>query len=121
SLMALLYPNGHPYGRPTKGAIEVVESLPRERLQRLHADRFAPGELTAVVVGDVEVERARDLAARVFSDWRKPRPPAIPLGPPAPAMSRRRLVITMMNKAQTDIAYGFTTIRRSDPAYEALR
>jgi zinc protease len=27
----------------------------------------------------------------------------------------------MMNKAQTDIAYGFTTIRRADPAYEALR
>jgi zinc protease len=27
----------------------------------------------------------------------------------------------MMNKAQADIAYGFTTIRRHDPAYEALR
>jgi len=27
----------------------------------------------------------------------------------------------MMNKAQADIAYGFTTIRRADPAYEALR
>jgi zinc protease len=27
----------------------------------------------------------------------------------------------MMNKAQTDIAYGFTTIRRADPAYDALR
>ena len=27
----------------------------------------------------------------------------------------------MMNKAQADIAYGFTTIRRADPAYDALR
>ena len=33
SLMALLYPDGHPYGRPTKGTIEVVESLTRERLR----------------------------------------------------------------------------------------
>ena len=27
----------------------------------------------------------------------------------------------MMNKAQADIAYGFTAIRRADPAWEALR
>jgi len=52
SLMALLYPHGHPYGRPTKGTMEIVESLTRDRLLRLHADRFAPSELTAVIVGD---------------------------------------------------------------------
>src|SRR5204863_7590185 len=55
SLMALLYPDGHPYGRRTKGSIEIVESLTRDPLQRHHAERFAPSELTAVVVGDVEV------------------------------------------------------------------
>ena len=121
SLMTLLYPDGHPYGRPTKGTIEVVESLTADRLRRLHADRFAPSELTAVIVGDVEVERARDLVASAFGGWRKPRPPPLPIGSPPPATNRRRLVIPMMNKAQTDIAYGFTTIRRADPAYEALR
>ena len=121
SLMALLYPDGHPYGRPTKGTIEVVESLTRERLLQLHADRFAPGELTAAIVGDVEVNRARDLVERAFGGWRKPRPAPVPLVAPAPGLGRRRLVIPMMNKAQTDIAYGFTTIRRADPAYDALR
>jgi zinc protease len=121
SLMALLYPGGHPYGRPTKGTVATVEHLTREQLVRLHADRFAPSELTAVVVGDIEVERARDLAAGVFGDWRKPRPAPVPLASPAPAVGRRRLVIPMMNKAQTDVAYGFTTIRRADPACEALR
>ena len=121
SLMGLLYPDGHPYGRPTKGTIEVVESLTRERLLQLHADRFAPGELTAAIVGDVEVHRARDLVERAFGGWRKPRPALVPLAAPAPGPGRRRLVIPMMNKAQTDIAYGFTTIRRVDPAYDALR
>jgi zinc protease len=121
SLMALLYPNGHPYGRPTKGTVETVESLTRARLQRLHADRFAPGALTAVIVGDVEMDRARDLVARAFGGWRTPAPPPIPLTSPGAVTSRRRLVIPMMNKAQTDIAYGFTTIRRADPAYDALR
>jgi zinc protease len=121
ALMALLYANGHPYGRPTKGTIEVVEGITPERLRRLHADRFAPGELSAVIVGDVDLARARDLTVRAFGDWRKPRPAPVPLGSPVPVSSRRRLVLPMMNKAQTDIAYGFTTIRRADPAYEALR
>jgi len=121
SLMALLYPGGHPYGRPTKGTVGVVESLTRERLLRLHSDRFAPNELTTVIVGDVEIDRARDLVEAAFGDWRTAPPAQVPLTSPAPALARQRLVIPMMNKAQTDIAYGFTTIRRADPSYEALR
>ena len=119
SLMALLYPDGHPYGRRTKGTIGVVETLTRERLVRLHAERFAPSELTAVVVGDVPAGAAIDVAARVFGDWRVPPPVPIALPHAVPADRRRRLVIPMMNKAQADVAYGFTTIARRDPAYYA--
>src|SRR5258706_4834479 len=40
--------------------------------------------------------------------------------PPMPSSRERRVrVIPMMNKAQADIAYGFTTILRADPAYYA--
>ncbi len=120
ALMSLLYPNGHPYGRLTKGSIDTVERLTRERLVRLHAARFAPAELTAVVVGDVEVSKAVDTAARVFGGWRAPKPPAIAMVSPVPATRRQRLVIPMMNKAQVDIAYGFATLRRADPAYYAF-
>jgi len=120
TLMALLYPNGHPYGRRTKGSIDGVGSLTRERLARLHADRFAPTELTAVVVGDVEVPRAVETAARVFGGWRAASPQAITLASPAPVTERRRLVIPMMNKAQVDVAYVFATLRRADPAYYAF-
>ncbi len=120
ALMALLYPDGHPYGRRTKGSIEIVEALTRDHLARLHAARFAPSQLTAVIVGDVEMARARDAAARVFGGWRTPEPAKIAVASPAPAAVRHRLVIPMMNKAQADIAYGFTTIRRSDPGYYAF-
>jgi zinc protease len=121
ALMALLYPGGHPYGRPTKGSVEVVEGLTRDSLVGLHESRCAPSELTAVVVGDVEAGRVRDAAARVFGGWARPEPRPIPLQSPAPSAGRRRHVIPMMNKAQADIAYGFTTIRRADPAYDAFR
>jgi len=121
ALMALLYPDGHPYGRRTKGSREAVESLTRDRLLRLHSERFAPCELSTVVVGDVDMSRASDLAAGVFGRWSAPRPAAIALSSPAAATSRRRVIIPMMNKAQADIAYGFTTIRRRDPDFEPLR
>jgi zinc protease len=117
TLMSLLYPDGHPYGRRTKGSIEIVEGLTRDQLRRLHAERFAPSELTAVVVGDVDPGRIKETAARVFGAWRRPVPPPIALPPVKPTGTRRRAVIPMMNKAQADIAYGFITLRRHDPDY----
>ena len=121
ALMALLYPPPHLYGRRTKGSIETVESLTRDQLVRLHAARVAPSVLRAVVVGDVDVAAAQDTAHRVFGGWRVPPQAPIALAAPPRPSGRRRLVIPMMNKAQTDIAYGFTSIRRADPSYYALQ
>jgi zinc protease len=119
TLMALLYPAPHPYGRRTKGTIEIVDRLTRDRLAELHATRFAPGRTSIVTVGDVEPSRSLALIERVFGDWNTPLPPPEPLSPVVPATSRRRVEIPMMNKAQADIAYGFTTLRRQDPDYYA--
>ncbi len=127
-LMALLYPDGHPYGRRTKGSIDTVERFTRAQLVQLHTERFAPSELTAVIVGDVDPANARDTAARVFGGWKRPPAPSDVEGRPAPlalspvtaATRRQRVVIPMMNKSQADIAYGFTTITRRDPSYYAL-
>ena len=119
TLMTWLYPDGHPYGRPTKGSVDSVEAMTRDRVLALHRERFAPAGLTAAIVGDVEVSRAQAAAARVLGDWAPRAVPADPLPHVAPASSRRRVVIPMMNKAQADIAYGFTTIARTAPAYYA--
>ncbi len=119
SLIGLLYPQ-HPYGRRTKGTADVVERLTRERLAALRAERFAPSGLSLVVVGDVPVERVRDAAERVFGGWLAPPPAIVPLPPVAAATRRQRLVIPMMSKAQADVAYGFTAVRRTDPSYYAM-
>jgi zinc protease len=119
TLMASLYPGNHPYGRRTKGSIDVVEALTRDHLVRLHRERFAPSVLSVSIVGDVDVRRAGDVAGRVFAGWRAAIPLDIPIPPVVPASTRQRLVVPMMNKAQADIAYGFTTITRRDPSYYA--
>ena len=120
SLMGLLYPDGHPYGRRTKGSVDIVERITRDQLLTLHAQRFAPSELTAVVVGAVDGARAQDAAARVLGTWRKPSAPPLSVPWPRAASRRQRLVVPMMNKAQADIAYGFVTIPRLDPDYYAF-
>jgi zinc protease len=117
-LMRLLYPQ-HPYGTRPRGSVADVEQITRSTLLEFHSERFAPGTLSLVIVGDVEPARAIAAASRVFGDWKKPTPPAVTLPPVERPTSRQRLVIPMMNKAQADVACGFITILRSDPAYHA--
>jgi len=119
TLMEMLYPAPHSYGRRAKGTIDVIERLTRDRLADLHARRFAPCETSIVTVGDVDPDESRAAVERVFGGWAVPPPPAPPVLPATPAMSRRRVDIPMMNKAQADIAYGFVTLRRTDPDYYA--
>jgi zinc protease len=119
SLMALLYPSDHPYGRPTKGSIETVEALTRDRVLQLHAERFAPSALSAAIVGDVDPAHARAIVGRVFGGWRQSEHACAPVPAAHAAASRRRQMITMPNKAQADLAYGFVSITRRDPAYYA--
>jgi zinc protease len=119
TLMACLYSNGHPYGRPTKGRVDIVEGLTREALTTLHAARFAPSELTVVVVGAISPPAMQSAAERAFGSWNTPRPAPMPVPRVNPAAERRRIVLPMMNKAQADIAYGFTAVRRQDPQYYA--
>jgi len=118
-LLADLYGPTHGYGRRPRGSLESVDAIDRSALARFHAARCVPGSLSLVMVGDVEPSHAIDAAAAAFADWQAPPPPPLELDAVAPQTSRRVRVIPMMKKAQADIAYGFTSLRRSDPAYYA--
>jgi len=118
-LLALLYGQAHPYGRRPRGTVETVERIRRSSLHAFHAARFAPDSLLLVMVGDLDPQRAIQWADRAFGGW-DGQAAAEPQFPPVEAVHERRVhVIPMMNKAQADIAYGFTTIVRSDPAFYA--
>jgi zinc protease len=120
ALFGLLYPGGHPYGRPAKGEVPVVERMCRDQLVAFHGTHVGPTGMIVVLVGDVETGRAVDAASSAFADWPATspgvfRPPAAPR-----VQSRRRVVIPMRGKAQVDVAYGFATVTRHDPDYYAL-
>jgi zinc protease len=121
-LMALLYGDAHPYGRPTRGTIAGVQRTDRQALVSFHESRVRPSHLTLALVGGIEATEAIAAAAGVFGDWRATSTGAsdVRLETPAPAASRRIQVVPMMNKAQADIACGFISIARSDPAFFAF-
>jgi len=117
ALMELLYGAAHPYGWRTRGTAESVETITRSTLQTFHASWFVPEALSLVIVGDVEPELAIETASRAFGGWRGASPPAVTLPIPESSRERRVHLVPMMNKVQADLAYGFTSILRSDPAY----
>jgi zinc protease len=117
TLMAMLYGDSHPYGRPSRGTDAGVRGVDRSALRALHGTFVTPSGTCVAIVGDVDPAAATDLVESAFGDWAVPPAPPAHLAAPVPAVTRRTRVVPMMGKSQTDIAYGFTSIRRADPDY----
>jgi zinc protease len=118
-VLELLYTKDHPYGRPSKGTAFGVEQASRAEIVGFHARRIRPGALSVAIVGDVAAEHALSLAFAALDGWHTPPPEPVVLAPPPASDRRRQCLIAMPGKLQTDIAYGFTAVRRLDPRYYA--
>jgi zinc protease len=117
-LFELLYGATHPYGRRAKGTLESIERIRRDDLVKFHSARFRPSALSLAIVGDVVPEHALARTAVELDGWSG----TVSDDPPVPSPSvpaRQQRVISLTGKSQSDIAYGFTTIRRLDPRYYA--
>ena len=117
ALQSLLYGASHPYGRPAKGGVAFVERFTRADLAAFHRARFAPAALSMALVGDVRAAEAASVVRAALGDWIAPAPPNRTVPPVVRHSTRLETAIEMADKAQTDIAYGFTSINRLDPAY----
>jgi zinc protease len=117
TLQALLYGDTHPYGRAAKGSVGTIERLGRGDLVAHHAARFAPSTATIIVVGDVRAPDAFSLIERALGDWTATRPEDREVPPVPTHTTREDRRIIMPEKTQSDIAYGFISINRLDPAY----
>jgi zinc protease len=118
-LMEMLYGPAHPYGRKLRGTIETAEHIDSEVLKNFHRARITPDSVSLALVGDIDAQRAVDAASASFGSWAAPATPGVEFPTVTAASSRRAHVIPMMNKSQADIAYGFISITRADPAYYA--
>jgi zinc protease len=119
TLMSILYGAAHPYGRRLRGTVDSVGRIDRRTLQQFHASYCMPAGLSLAVVGDIDPARAIDAARSVFDGWSGGTSLEVTDAAVPPKGSRQCRVVPMMNKSQTDIAYGFATIARQDASYHA--
>jgi len=119
ALFEILYGATHPYGRRAKGTVESVERIGRDDLVAFHAARFQPSALSLAIVGHIGAERALKRAALELDGWAAGSPGSFTLPEPPTSTVRRQRVIHVPGKSQSEIAYGFTAIRRLDPRYDA--
>lgn len=61
---------GHAYHRDTLGPPENIASIPREEIVNYYSRWYVPGNMTVVIAGDVNHERARGLVAKYFQSNR---------------------------------------------------
>ncbi len=118
AMMRLLYPD-HPYSSRPRGAAASVRAIAPEDLRRFHDAWLRPDACSLVLAGDVDATEAHRLAGRVFGRWTGSAAAAPPLLAAPPVTARRQVVVPMPGRPQADIVYGFTTLRRHDPAYHA--
>jgi zinc protease len=92
ALSAALYPPEHPYSWMTIGSADDIRAMQLEDVQDFFRTYYHPANASLVLAGDVDTERAFELAEAYFGEIPAGlRPPAISNGAELP--SERRLVL----------------------------
>jgi zinc protease len=95
-LHQMLFAADHPYSWPTIGYLPDLEAITLEDARTFYSTYYTAGNAVLVVAGDIEPERAFELAGRYFGDLpRGPVIPRLPAGaagvPAAPAVRRETM------------------------------
>ncbi len=115
----MLY-DGHPYGRPTDGFVETVQSIKRKDMEKFHRLHFGPRGMVIAIVGAIHPKKAVEEVERVLGGWQVPgQVEAPPLPPLKPVRKTLRNHHTIEGKSQSDLVIGAMGPRRSDPDYMA--
>jgi zinc protease len=116
----LAYGRNHPYGRPTAGYPSTVEKITREDLVRFYDTYWKPGGSTLILVGDISLAEATDLAEHSFATWKGGAPPPINVPPPQPVGPGKVFMVGRPDAAQTDVAEILPGPARNSPDYYSL-
>jgi zinc protease len=84
---ALAYGPDHPYGEITTE--ESLENIRREQIVQYYEDHFKPNVAYLVIVGDINVDEAKEVSNRFFAQWQPGEVPSRSFPTPgAPAGNR---------------------------------
>ena len=84
---AVTYGHDHPYGEITTE--ESLENVDIADIRKYYEDHFKPNVAYLVIVGDMDVDEARELTATWFADWEPGEVPERTFPTPEPPEGRR--------------------------------
>jgi zinc protease len=107
-----------PYSRSPLGTRATLERLTRDDVVNWHRTRYSPANTTLLLVGDVTVQEARQLAQQALGGWNAPavQVPAV-ANPARPVTGTRVILIDRPGSVQSGVTVGQAGIGFADPAY----
>ncbi len=110
---------GHPYAVQTPGPDQVLAVEPGE-LRGLHSERVHPTGATLVLVGDLDPDRALELAEQMIGGW-DGGGNTVEL-PPVPALEPGPLrLVHREGSVQSSLRMAFAAVGRTHPDHAALQ
>jgi zinc protease len=99
TILAALYPKGHPYSWSTIGSMADLSAAALDDVKDFFRTYYAPNNATLVIAGDFRPDSARAWVQRYFGDI--PRGPKLPPRPaPAPVTLARDTVLVLEDRVQ---------------------
>jgi zinc protease len=104
TILAALYPKGHPYSWPVIGSMADLSAATLADVKNFFRTYYAPNNATLVIAGDFNVDSAKALVKHYFGDI--PRGPRIPPRPsPAPVVIPRDTFLVLQDRVQLPRVY----------------
>jgi zinc protease len=104
TILAALYPKGHPYSWPVIGSMADLSAATLEDVKNFFRTYYAPNNATLVIAGDFNADSAKALVERYFGDI--PRGSEVPARPsPAPVVIPRDTFLVLQDKVQIPRVY----------------
>jgi len=105
------------YAKPDDGDEQSIAAIDRDLLLSFYETRYAPAGATMIVVGDITVDRAEELAQRVFGSWSGAKPPRITADDVPVRRERAVHLIVRPDAPQSELRIGHVGIPRNHPDF----
>jgi predicted Zn-dependent peptidase len=115
-----LYGAAHPYGREDAGTAASLRALRTADLRAFHEQYYTPGNVTAILVGDIDRAAAERLLADAFGSWRGADVAPASIAEAEQVRGRMIYVVDKPGSAQSVVRLGRIGVPRSTADYFAL-
>lgn len=116
----VVYGKLHPYGNPTDGYEQTVESISVEDLRNIYSLHFQPENAVLIVVGDMSMKELKKILEKNLGNWKNGRISRIEIPEIKKNLEAGIFVVDKSNAPQSQIRVGTLGVERNNPDYFAL-